>query len=272
MADVRGSRRGCLQLLQRICGAPMKQRLVVTLLTCLVPLLSPSSVARADTVSLAPLRDNTLYEHDTGAISNGAGQHLFAGTTAEGDIRRALLYFDLHSAVPSGSIIDSVTLRLNASRTISGPTGVQVHRVTADWGAAGSNAPDAEGSGTSAMIGDATWVHRFFNTSNWTTPGGDFSAIVSASTPVGAPGFYSWSSEGMRLDVQHWLDSPASNFGWLLKTDELASPSAKRFDSVNHPNAAVRPELIVSFTVPEPITAMILVLGAVCCSRRRRAC
>lgn len=250
-------------------GVSMKQKVFIALLPCLVLLAAPKEVARADVVSLAPARDNTLYEDANGSISNGAGQHLFAGTTAEGDVRRALLFFDMTSAVPNGAIIDSVTLRLNVSRTISGPAGVQVHRVTADWGAAGSNAPDAEGSGAPAAIGDATWVHRFFNTSSWTVPGGDFSAMASATTSVGSPGSYLWSSDQMRLDAQDWLDNPAFNFGWLLRTNELTSPSAKRFDSVNHPNATVRPELIVSFTVPEPAVGIILAIGAIVSWRRR---
>lgn len=249
----------------------MKRRFSIAWLPCFVSLAASSGPTRADVVSLAPVRDNTLYEDANGAISNGAGQHLFAGTTAEGDIRRALIRFDVASAVPNGAIIDSVTLRLNASRTISGPAGVQVHRVTADWGAAGSNGPDAEGSGAPAAPGDATWVHQFFNTSTWTVPGGDFSPIVSATTTVGAPGAYVWSSDQMRLDVQDWLDDPASNFGWLLRTDEKSSPSAKRFDSVNHPGAAVRPELLVSFTVPEPGVAILLAVGALLASRRRRS-
>ena len=82
------------------------------------PVSRPAQVI-IQTVTLAPAADNTLYESATGALSNGAGQYLFAGTTQEGDIRRALLAYDL-SALPAGATVISATLSLNLSRTIAG--------------------------------------------------------------------------------------------------------------------------------------------------------
>jgi len=35
----------------------------------------------------------------------------------------------------------------------------------------------------------------------------------------------------MRVDVQSWLDDPASNFGWLVFGDESQILTAKRFDT-----------------------------------------
>ena len=53
--------------------------------------------------------------------------------------------------------------------------------------------------------------------------GGDFSGTASASQSVGAIGQYTWSSAQMVADVQSWLDTPASNFGWLVLGDESTS-------------------------------------------------
>ena len=65
---------------------------------CLISILSFASVAGgpalADTAVLSPVRDNTLYEDSAGSFSNGAGDYLFAGSTARGSIRRALLAFE----------------------------------------------------------------------------------------------------------------------------------------------------------------------------------
>lgn len=70
-------------------------------------------------MTLAPDRDNTLYEDPAGTLSNGAGQFIFAGVTNDGFVRRAVLYFDLTSGnIPAAAIIDSVRLTLNMRRTI----------------------------------------------------------------------------------------------------------------------------------------------------------
>ena len=86
---------------------------------------------RAETVSIEAARDNTLFEDPTGALSNGEGDYLFAGRTAQGggvERRRALLAFDVASHVPAGSVITGVTLRLFVSRQISGERTVSIHR------------------------------------------------------------------------------------------------------------------------------------------------
>ena len=69
---------------------------------------------------------------------------------------------------------------------------------------------------------------------------------ASAAVSVGGEGTYGWSSGQMVLDVQSWLDVPAGNLGWLLKGDESAK-SAKRFDSKDNGDSAVRPVLNVVY-------------------------
>jgi hypothetical protein len=83
---------------------------------CAVTLSSWSVPGRADVVTLAASRDNTLFEED-GALSNGAGDHIFAGLTKDGVRRRALIAFDVAGALPAGSTISAVTLRLYLSKT-----------------------------------------------------------------------------------------------------------------------------------------------------------
>ena len=205
-------------------------------------------------VSLQPDQDNTLYEEPTGALSNGAGDFIFAGrasTTQQGAIRRGLIRFDIAgSALPAGATIDSVRLRMNMSRTIAGPNTISLHRVTADWGEAGSLAPGAEGGGAAPETGDATWIHRFFDTDQWTNPGGDFVAGASASTQVQTTGIYTWASTTMRADVRGWQADAASNFGWIVIGDETAETTAKRFDSRDIDNTANRPQLTIFYTRP----------------------
>jgi hypothetical protein len=194
-------------------------------------------------------KDNTLYESSTGAFSNGAGQYFFVGTTARVERRRGLLAFDVAGNIPAGATITSVTLRLHMSRTISGEQFVKLHRVLADWGEGASNAAGEEGAGAAAATGDATWIHRFFNTVFWTTAGGNFAAIASDSQAVSSVGFYTWgSTPHMVNDVQAWLNAPSTNFGWLLRGAENVATNSKRFDTRENPNSDFRPLLTVNYT------------------------
>ena len=209
------------------------------------------SGARADSVTLTATRDNTLYEQVGGGLSNGAGVYIFTGTTATATLRRrALLRFDL-STIPAGSTVNSATLQLNMSRTISNAQSVGLHRVLADWGEGTSDATSEEGQGAAATSGDATWEHRFYNTELWTTVGGDFDPAARATVSVVGLGLYTWgSTSGMVADVQAWVDAPASNFGWMLLGNEAGAGTAKRFDSRENAVEANRPRLTVDFTPP----------------------
>lgn len=209
------------------------------------------------TVDLNPGKDNTLYENVEGILSNGAGDHFFAGrtgSTSGNAIRRGLLAFDVAGNIPAGSTINNVTLNLNMSKSTSGNVDVTLHKVLSDWGEGVSNAPGEEGGGAQAEPGDATWIHTFFDTNFWTTVGGDFSATVSGSQSVGGVGGYTWGSTAeMVADVQDWVDNPASNFGWLVKGDESAASTSKRFDTRENPTTANRPVLTINYTPPTGI-------------------
>ena len=215
----------------------------------LLLITATATAARADAVSIDAVKDNTLYEDPAGATSNGAGQHFFAGNTDESAIRRGLIQFDIAAAVPAGATIDSVTLTLNMSRTIAGPEPVALMRALQEWGEGTSDANRQEGQGTDATPGDATWLNAILGTSDWAAAGGDFMTVSSASITVDDVGFYTWGSTAdMVIDVQGWLDDPASNFGWVLVGNEAAPATAKRFDTRENPDATVRPVLTVEYT------------------------
>ncbi len=75
---------------------------------------------------------------------------------------------------------------------------------------------------------DATWIHRFFDTDFWATPGGDYAPEASASAVIAGTGFYVWSAPGMVADVQAWLDQPSDDYGWILIGNESTGATAKR--------------------------------------------
>jgi len=203
---------------------------------------------KAETAFIEATEDNTLYESLAGDVSNGAGDYFFAGRTAKGPLRRGLIAFKNLNAIPDGASVKSVKLHLHMSRTESPESAVHLLRVQADWGEAASHGADNEGQGAPAKIGDASWLHRFYDSQVWNNPGGDFSEVASASLAIGNPAFYTFgSSSGMVADVQSWKHNPGDNFGWILIGAEDAS-SAKRFDSRSNPAEEFRPVLEVEFS------------------------
>ena len=215
--------------------------------TSIPPVASTPGVV--NTVELVAAKDNTLYQSSIGGPSNGAGEGLFVGATNNGPLRRALVQFDVASAVPAGATIESVEVSLSVTRTVTGGQPVALHRVTSDWGEGSSNAAAQEGRGGNAEAGDATWIHTFSPGQMWQTPGGDFIAAPSAQVNVMANASYTWgTSSELVADVQAWVDNPSMNFGWLLTGDEIETKSAKRFASREFGTESARPMLTIRFT------------------------
>jgi hypothetical protein len=218
----------------------------------------PKTLA-AEVVVLDASKDNTLFEASSNFPSNGIGAGLFSGLTfIDQELRRGLIAFDVATALPAGATVTAVQLEMNVSRALAGTHSSSLHRLTSDWGEGNSNSTERGGGmGAPADQNDATWEHMFFDTQTWTTPGGDFVATPSATTDISAEGPVVWASTPQMVDdVQRWLDTPASNFGWILITQEGTAGSAKRFDSREHPVAGFRPSLTVTYegTPVQPTT------------------
>ncbi|MEM8946806.1 MAG: hypothetical protein AAGD11_16650 [Planctomycetota bacterium] len=215
--------------------------------------LMVQGVACALTADLGAVQDNTIYEHPTGSLSNGAGNNFFAGVTG-GDgpgITRGLIMFDIASEVPAEAIVTSATLTLNVSMAANSlPDTIELRRVLADWGEGDSIAGGGGGRGGLATQGDATWLHSFSPGTNWSNVGGDFSGTLSAATSVGGSGSYSWSSTQLASDVQEMLFDSHLNYGWGLLGNESFLETAKRFDSRENPTVANRPVLTIEYELP----------------------
>src|SRR5712664_1132256 len=226
----------------------------------LLSLLQWSNSIQASTVSIHPTADTTLQE----AFPNnnlGDGTSFTAGGRRQGGRTRALLLFDIAGNIPAGSIVNSVSLTLNCIQAPSGGVNstFDLDRLLASWGE--GNGSDHGGS--TAGPGQATWNNRFGSSgSPWSTSGGDFSPTASASRSVAGFGSYTFASTaGLVADVQAWLNSPANDFGWLLRSEsELTGTSIRRFGSRD--SGASAPTLTISYTpIPEPAILSILGLG-----------
>lgn len=240
--------------------------------------LALSSYGYADTVTLGSVKDTTIFQNNVNNASGG-GPGLFAGTNGTDSPRRALIEFNIAGAIPAGSTIDSVqlTLFLNQVAGSGGGGGsgsgasstINLFKMSKDWGegtvqtqSPPTDSLGGQGQGAAANAGDATWNANFFGTSTWTNPGGDFSSTLSASAAVTTSllSGYTWgSTTNMIADVQSWLDTPTTNFGWaLVNADETTATDFRAF--LSREAADHNPQLVVTYTVPEP--ASVILLGA----------
>ena len=124
----------------------MKTRKTLTALLLFAVL---RSAAFADVVSLAPQKDNTLYEDGKGFLSNGHGIYFFAGRTAAPSLRRGLIAFDLTS-IPTNATITAVSLSLFLSKTHGGSASVSLSKVSQAWGEGASDAGEPGGNGANS--------------------------------------------------------------------------------------------------------------------------
>lgn len=196
--------------------------------------------------------DTSIFSENENA--GGGIDGLFSGTIRTSPFhRRALLRVDL-SALPPGSVVESATLELVVERSggFFGDFDIGLYRIREDWAAGAAMSPDTEGgAGAPASTGDATWISNLHEISLWENPGGDFVEEASAFAAAGVEGEIAvWSGDGLRDDVQRWLDDPSSNYGWVaISAIEGELQRVKRFYSSEA--AGNRPRLTVVLSAGE---------------------
>lgn len=224
-------------------------------MTALIPAVLGASLSTlsAATVTLNPVADTSLMQNNP---NNSLGEQLSipAGTTAGGAPTRILLRFDPSASIPANAVITSASLKMvvNKENFVAPDVQFELHRMLVDW-VEGSGAGQ---TGEPASAGETTWNKRVVPGVNWGAPGGqagvDFSTAVSATKLITSPGSQTFAtSAALVSDVQAWVSSPASNFGWmLLCSTESRSSTARRFASREDTVSA--PVLTVTFDAPPP--------------------
>lgn len=208
---------------------------------------------RADSVTLRPVADTSLFESNP-ENNLGRSAALPVGTINRGLKSRLLLRFDIAGAVPPGATIVDATLAVKVVNAGGVDSNFRFHRLLVDWG-------EGVGTGnTGAVTGssEATWNERFGSVSTWSTPGAaapeDYVALPSFTLPLRGLGRYTLSPgsvSGMVADIQSWLANPASNYGWIVLSDQEATPqTSKRLAS--REDAEGSPTLLITFSKPVP--------------------
>jgi hypothetical protein len=160
--------------------------------------------------------------------------------------RRALMRFELADAIPTGAMVTSVELVVNAVLMVP-PTPVAsdfgVHRLLRPWRETA-----------------ASWTWADNPIAAWGSPGAsredDAEPTASATVHVVGLGQYTYTSTPeLVADVQGWVDNPESNAGWLLRSGTEAPFTARHFGTREHSSGAAR--LTIEYEVMpvvEPVT------------------
>ena len=202
-------------------------------------------------IALHPVADTSLFEMHPD--NNLGASSLVSGTIGTHKRSRALLKFDLASAVPAHAVITYARLALTVAIVPAGVpanTHFDLHRLLRDWG----EGEKAGTLGTAANDGESTWNAGFFPDTLWNTPGAaapeDYSEKVSAKQFISRLGRYDFS--GLVEDTQFWLANPDLNFGWILVCeDEVTVRTARRFASREDPLRT--PTLVLAYLLPAHI-------------------
>lgn len=221
---------------------------------CAAAAASAVAPTAGDVVEIPPDKDNTLIQIADGSVSHGKSPEFYSGRVGpngDGTLRRGAIHFDIAGSLPAGSTITNVTLKLRMNLTQTGNQTIRLKRFLEDWGEGASFA--FGGGGAQAEPGDATWLHQFWPSDTWSTPGGTFTSVVSAQKAVGDSGTYVFGPTAqMTADVQAWLDDPATNFGWCVQGNETTLKSVKQFGSREAQDEDWIPKLTITFTPPPP--------------------
>lgn len=204
--------------------------------------------AFADTVTLRPVGDTTIYYSPGFETSNSKGEHLFIGNTGGGQTRRGLMKFDIAGSLPPDAQITGVEFRLGITRLGPLANTVSVYRCLTDWAEGTSDAPDTESGGAPATPGDPSWNFASFSTRTWNLPGGDFNNVPRATMSVAGLTSVTLTGPGLSGDVASWLTNPSLNFGWFLQGDESMGGSSVRFGTRENLVESDRPFLLINYS------------------------
>ena len=197
---------------------------------CAAGSYSPIPAAGATTTTFIAGRDNYIKQNAATTVQGGTT--LSVGFTPNNQTR-AVLYFDL-STIPVGSIVTSATFQ--AYRT------------------AGNNNTQYF---TNHKLNTGLFVENQVTWNNWSTGnawpvagGGNFSAREDSVSVTSVKKYYSWNAGNM---VQAWVNTPATNYGMLLKGAGILN---KNHTFSDRTIANKQPKLTVTYIIPAACTTI----------------
>ena len=197
----------------------------------LLPLLCAITQAQT-TVTLAPSHD--AYVNDSAPANNFNTSNLVVGRSAAEflPLYRTYIRFNF-GAIPTSAVLTSAQLRLSLQAAEgSGTMAVEVRRALETW--------------TATTIVWDTQPAR-----------GPAVATISLSPVVGSTAIFNLASL-----VQGWVSGLTANNGLVLQAaDETTAGRTRTFASNNHPTTGLRPQLVVTYSLPADIAVSPLSLS-----------
>lgn len=198
----------------------------------------------------ASIANNAAGNSVSANYGSGASQQLLVAFLSSALYARTLVQFDL-SSIPTTAIIENVSLQFSEAGKGNNPPVVSVFRNTAqNWteGTTSNNCPSTGACNTAVVListggTDVTWNEFSFSgalSRLWNTAGGNLSSTASATAPVivtGTPNQIHFNTAGIIADVQNWVSTPSSNFGWILKMDESTTPTSAAYRYISKEGA-----------------------------------
>ena len=215
-----------------------------------------------------------LADKNYGASTQGVRVH------SSSYIDRVAVRWDLSSLAGQYLAINSVKLTLTSRGKTKGTGTVAAHAILP------ANSSWVEGTSFGAIeTGASCWNYAQYDTAAWAGSGGCGSAGTDHdATALGSLGFTNGQSgefeivfdgldaAGLKALIDAWSGAQAGNAGFLLKlADENTDDD--RFEFYDDEDAGVNPtpKLTIDYTViPEPASAMLVLLGGLALARRRR--
>ena len=231
----------------------------------------------ADVISFQQGADNALVTNYQGTDDNtlhaGSRVDQNAGTYHVGPVgkspwggnaSRGLMRFDLSAMAGQYIAINSVSLKLYSDSKKVSPQTFSIYAIkpaNADW---------VEGTVQWAVeTGSSCWNYKAYDTSNWAGSAGlgtadvDYYATALGTFVTTGGGLVEAALSGipglsLKDLIDQWSGSQANNAGLLILGNETTA--FQMFASAEG-LFGVPPELIIDYVVPEPASALILVLG-----------
>lgn len=206
-------------------------------LKCIVTvgLLTGLTAAQAVLINIQPGgaagKDAQISDDVTANTNFGTNQRLIINWS--GNFRSiGLVEFDL-SGIPTGATINSATLDLFHSLNGNLNRRYDVFRTTSSWSEGTvtfNTAPTFAATAVASLVilDNNTEVHRQWDVTN---------------------------------TVSNWVDGTFTNFGFWVEEIPVQGLGSAYFESSDTATASERPLLIVDYSIPEPYTLALMVLG-----------
>ncbi len=250
-----------------------------TLAMVISPLTMAVDSADASTIAATYRQGVNGYAHAGAGIRDGANalvnwgsnEGYVIGWTAT-DVRLRAVFDWILTGIPDYAIVTDVTIdyvKGTDGTSVNANANLYLHSLTSAF-----TEGDRTGLVLPADSGIAVnWINRIeagVNDIPWTAPGGDFAPAVLAqvaanpttTTPVSFTG--SGPANPLVAAVQAAVTSQTS-FSYLLKSDETLGGSRVVFQIRSDDNQTItsRPQLTVTYIIPEPASLALLGLAGV---------